>query len=37
MCCQSLEIVFDADAWGSSRVESGQAAVPQRDFVVESD
>ena len=37
MSRQSLQIVFDSDAWGSSRVESGQAAVFQRNFVVEFD
>ena len=37
MGCESLEIVFDADARRGAGVESGQAAVFQRDFVVESD
>lgn len=36
MCGQALEVVFDADTGGSSRVESGQTTVFERNFVVET-
>ena len=37
MCRKSLQIVFDAYAWRGSRVEPGQAAISERDFVIEFD
>ena len=34
---QPLQVVLDANAWRGSRMEPGQAAVFQRDFVIELD